>query len=106
MADIFVSFTSSDRRWAFWIGQELEKLGHVPRIHEWEISAGGNIPKWMEESLETADHCLLVVGKTYLTKPYRDGSDMQPNGRPLQCDRILRCRFSLKRASRRYCWHI
>jgi hypothetical protein len=70
MADIFVSFTSGDRGWAFWIGQELVKLGHVPHIHEWEISAGGDIPKWMEESLETADHCLLVVGKAYLTKPY------------------------------------
>ena len=41
MADIFVSYTSNDRDWAFWIGQELEKLGHAPRIHEWEISAGG-----------------------------------------------------------------
>jgi tetratricopeptide (TPR) repeat protein len=70
VAGIFVSFTSSDRRWAFWIGQELETLGHAPRIHEWEISAGGDIPKWMEESLEKADHCLLVVSKTYLTKPY------------------------------------
>ena len=47
VADIF-----GDRNWAFWIGQELEKLGHVPHIHEWEISAGGDIPKWMEESLE------------------------------------------------------
>jgi tetratricopeptide (TPR) repeat protein len=70
MADIFVSFTTGDSRWAFWIGQELEKLGHVPHIHEWEIPAGGDIPKWMEESLETADHCLLVVSKAYLTKPY------------------------------------
>jgi uncharacterized protein (DUF433 family) len=28
VADIFVSYTSSDRDWAFWIGQELLKLGH------------------------------------------------------------------------------
>jgi hypothetical protein len=70
MADIFVSFTSNDRKWAFWIGQELEKLGHVPKIHEWEIPAGGDIPKWMEESLEKADQCLFVVSKTYLTKAY------------------------------------
>ena len=51
MADIFVSYTSNDRDWAFWIGQELEKLGHAPRIHEWEISAGGDIAKWMDERL-------------------------------------------------------
>jgi TIR domain len=70
VADVFVSFTSCDRQWAFWIAQELAKLGHVPHVHEWEISAGGDIPKWMEESLEKAEHCLLVVSKTYLTKPY------------------------------------
>ena len=29
MADIFVSYTSSDRDWAFWIAKELEALGHV-----------------------------------------------------------------------------
>jgi hypothetical protein len=70
MADIFVSYTSGDREWAFWIGQELEKLGHVPRIHEWEIPAGGDIPEWMEESLASADHCLLLVSRAYLTAAY------------------------------------
>jgi hypothetical protein len=29
VADIFVSYTSDDRNWAFWIGQELLKLGHA-----------------------------------------------------------------------------
>jgi TIR domain len=32
MADIFVSYTSSDKAWADWIGQQLEALGHTPRI--------------------------------------------------------------------------
>jgi hypothetical protein len=45
VADIFVSYTSSDRDWAFWIGQELLNLGRAPRIHEWEISAGGDISR-------------------------------------------------------------
>ena len=51
VADIFVSYTSSDREWSFWIGQELEKLGYTAHIHEWEISAGGDIAGWMEERL-------------------------------------------------------
>jgi hypothetical protein len=34
MADIFVSYTSSDRDWAFWIGHELDDLGHNPHLHE------------------------------------------------------------------------
>ena len=29
VADIFVSYTSSDREWAQWIALELERFGHV-----------------------------------------------------------------------------
>lgn len=42
MAEIFISYTAADRDWAFWIGLELEKLGQVPHVHEWEIGAGGD----------------------------------------------------------------
>lgn len=70
MADIFVSYTSSDRLKAFWIGQELIKLGYNPRIHEWEISAGGNIPAWMEQRHHDANHVLLVISRAYLVAPY------------------------------------
>ena len=63
MAEIFVSYTSSDRDWANWVGLELERLGHVARVHEWEISAGGNIPAWMEERHQKADHVLFVISK-------------------------------------------
>ena len=70
VADIFVSYTSSDRDWAFWIGQELEKLDHVAHIHEWEIDAGGNIPAWMQERQNKADHTLCVISNAYLTRPY------------------------------------
>ena len=40
VANIFVSYTSSDRNWAFWVAKELEALGHTPHIHEWEIRGG------------------------------------------------------------------
>jgi len=70
VADIFVSYTSGDRDWAFWIGQELARLQHQPRIHEWEIQAGGDIPAWMEERLQRADRVLCVVSADYLTKDY------------------------------------
>ncbi len=70
MADIFVSYTSSDREWTFWIGQQLERLGHTPHIHDWEISAGGDIAAWMEERHDKADNVLLVVSEAYLTKSY------------------------------------
>ena len=70
MADIFVSYTSSDPDWAFWIGLELEKLGHTPHLHEWEIAAGGNVAAWMEERHDKADHILCVVSAVYLTRDY------------------------------------
>ena len=70
MADIFISYTSSDRDWAFWIAQELEKLGHTPHVYEWEISGGGDIMAWMEERHDKADHVLFVISKVYLTKTY------------------------------------
>jgi hypothetical protein len=70
LADIFVSYTSSDREWAFWIGQELKKLGHVPHIHEWEIDAGADVPAWMEKRLQSADRVLCVVSAEYLTQDY------------------------------------
>jgi len=70
MADIFISYTSSDRDWAFWVGHELEALGHTPRIHEWEIPAGGDIAAWMEARHDAADHILCIISSAYLVKPY------------------------------------
>lgn len=70
MADIFVSYTSSDRDWAFWIGRELTALGHVPHVHEWEIGSGENIYAWMEKRHDAADHVLCVVSDDYLKAPY------------------------------------
>jgi TIR domain len=70
VANIFVSYTKSDRNWAFWIAQELERLGHVPHVHEWEISAGGNIASWMEKRLNEADHVLCIISREYLNKSF------------------------------------
>jgi tetratricopeptide (TPR) repeat protein len=70
MADIFVSYTSSDKEWAFWIGYELEALGHVPHVHDWEIPGGGDIMAWMEERHDAADRVLCIVSNAYLKKPY------------------------------------
>lgn len=70
MADIFVSYTSSDRDWAFWIARELKELGHTPHIHEWEIKGGDDIYAWMEQRHDAADHVLCVVSDAYIQAPY------------------------------------
>jgi hypothetical protein len=43
VADIFVSFSKSDRQWAHWIAQELTALDHEPHVHDWEIGPGEDI---------------------------------------------------------------
>jgi hypothetical protein len=70
VADIFISYTSSDRDWAFWIAKQLEALNHTPHIHEWEIKGGDNIYRWMEQRHAAADHVLCVVSDDYLNAPY------------------------------------
>jgi tetratricopeptide (TPR) repeat protein len=70
LADIFVSYTSSDREWAHWIATELRALGHGEHVHEWEIGAGHDILGWMEERIGAADQVLCVVSEAYLNAPY------------------------------------
>jgi tetratricopeptide (TPR) repeat protein len=70
VADIFVSYTSSDRDWAHWIGVELRELGHTPFVHEWEIRGGDDIYTWMERRTEASDHMLCVLSEDYLKAPY------------------------------------
>jgi hypothetical protein len=57
VAHIFVSYTSSDREWAQWIGVELKALGHNPFVREWEIGAGDDIVAWMEQRHDQANQC-------------------------------------------------
>jgi hypothetical protein len=70
VADIFISYTASDREWAFWVAKELEALGHVPRVHEWEINSGDDIYAWMEQRHDAAEHVLCVISDNYLKAPY------------------------------------
>lgn len=70
MADIFVSYTSSDKEWAGWIGARLRELGHTPFIHEWEIQKGEDIYAWMERRIDDAHHVLCVMSDAYMKAPY------------------------------------
>jgi hypothetical protein len=70
VADIFISYTSSDRDWAFWIAEELEGLGHTPHIHEWEVKSGDDIYAWMQTHMDAVDHVLCVISDQYLKAPF------------------------------------
>ena len=77
MADIFVSYTSSDREWAFWLAKELKARGHTPHVHEWEINGGDDIYAWMEQHIDAADHVLCVISDEYMKAPF---STLERNG--------------------------
>ena len=70
MSTIFVSYTSSDSKWAEWIAHELKALGHTPHVHAWEIGKGENILGWMQDRHAAADHVLCVVSEAYLNAGY------------------------------------
>jgi hypothetical protein len=54
MADIFNSYTSNDRDWAFRIAKQLKALGDEPHVHEWEVNADADIYAWMEAHEDAA----------------------------------------------------
>jgi tetratricopeptide (TPR) repeat protein len=62
---IFVSYTSSDKDWAQWIGWNLRQAGHEPFLHDWEIGAGENIAGWMENRFHQADKLIGVFSEAY-----------------------------------------
>ena len=68
MADIFVSYTSSDRDWAQWIALELERLGHVAHVHEWEIKGGDDIYAWMEKRHGAGETACPLAGSRFRRK--------------------------------------
>ena len=88
---IFISYTSSDQDWAHWIGHHLIEAGHVALVHEWEISAGENIARWMEEKLNEADRLLGVFSDAYCDALYsqseRWAAYWQDPGGPMQTAR-------------------
>src|ERR1044072_6748158 len=65
LVKIFISYTSSDKEWAQWIGWELKQAGHQPFIHDWEIGAGENIAGWMEQRFKQADRLIGVFSDLY-----------------------------------------
>lgn len=67
---IFVSYTSSDREWAHWIGWQLKSAGHEPFVHDWEIGAGESIAGWMEERIKQADRLIGVFSDEYCNAAY------------------------------------
>ena len=70
MADVFVSYTKSDRDEAHWLAKELRSLHHKPHLHEEQVKGGDNFIRWMMERLAMVDHALCVISEEYQQAPY------------------------------------
>lgn len=70
MADFFISYTSTDKDWAFWLAKVLKALDHTPHIHEWEVAGGDDIYAWMQRRHEAADRVLCVASEEYMLAPF------------------------------------
>lgn len=66
----FISFNSADRTKAHWIAWTLKDAGHEVAVHDWEISAGGNAPVWMNNKLAWADRLIAVTSPDYAPAQY------------------------------------
>ncbi|MFF4502671.1 toll/interleukin-1 receptor domain-containing protein [Streptomyces sp. NPDC001401] len=97
--DFFVSYTSSDLRWAVWIAWELETAGFSVLLQEWDFVPGSNWQLGMERGVSECERVVAVVSQTYLESVYgrlewqtAQGTDPTGFARRLVPVRIAPCR--------------
>ncbi|MFE9994107.1 FxSxx-COOH system tetratricopeptide repeat protein [Streptomyces avermitilis] len=62
---ITISFTSSDRAWADWIGYRLERRGHRVVHQRWDPPPGAALPESLRDLLLAPGPVLLVLSDQY-----------------------------------------
>ena len=68
--DVFVSYTSADKRWAEWIAWELEAAGYSTRIQAWDFAPGSSFVLQMHDSTRIAARTVAVLSPAFLESPY------------------------------------
>jgi WD40 repeat protein len=68
--DFFISYTSADRRWAEWIGWQLEEAGYRVLVQAWDIVPGANFVERMDRAIHDAARTIAVLSPEYLTSVY------------------------------------
>src|SRR6516225_1100778 len=66
----FISFNSADQTKAHWIAWILKEAGHEVAVHDWEIPARGNVPRWTNTELAFADRLIAVISPDYVPSRY------------------------------------
>ena len=70
MANIFISYSLEDEKFARKLAEDLIKLGHEPWFDKWEIKVGECIPSKIEHGVSEADYVIIILspssGRIYL----------------------------------------
>jgi len=61
MANIFISYSSKDKKFASKLAHDLEELAHIVWLDEWEIKVGECIVTKIEEGLSISDYVIIVL---------------------------------------------
>ncbi|MET0659459.1 MAG: toll/interleukin-1 receptor domain-containing protein [Steroidobacteraceae bacterium] len=68
--DFFISYTSSDRKWAEWVASTLKSDGHSTIIQSWDFGPGCNFVVEMHKALLACRRVVLIYSPAYFESLY------------------------------------
>ena len=68
--DFFISYTSTDRKWAEWIAWQLEEAGYSIVLQAWDFRPGSNFVLEMDKATQEAERTIAVLSPEYLNGKY------------------------------------
>ncbi len=68
--DFFVSYSSSDEKWAEWIAFQLEDNGYTTILQAWDWGPGSNFILEMQKAAKECERTILVLSPSFLDSDY------------------------------------
>lgn len=72
MKDFFISYTSSDAKWAEWIAWQLEAAGYEVVVQLWDFHPGNDFIAEMERASREANQTLAVLSPRYFESRFTE----------------------------------
>ena len=67
---IFVSYSTTDERWATWMAWELETAGYRAMLQAWDFVPGTNFIEFMDRGVSRSAAVVAVLSQRYVDSPY------------------------------------
>lgn len=64
--DFFISYTSTDERWATWVAEVLENEGYTTLVQAWDFTPGTNFIQSMHEATINCKRTIAILSEKYL----------------------------------------